>query len=1289
MGNNASLKRSLAMLLTLTLILPFIRLPAANAELSAIYDTMGWGSEPQTPPFKALAPASYIATPFEMKNAYAESDVLFINVKYDNTQRPTYTDVALSAAIYSDNGGKPGTLVGSAKGTIQLADALDGGSAVNNFGARSFSLDSPVKLYRDQRYWLVIGNTDADGSRTALVGIDDAPQPSNVKYGDRDKIDEGDLVIYSVQGAGGDIASIDWSAAGRTEGQIVPFALGGWLSEPITNLSAYMASDTQVSLHFTSPADATEVKLEQSEDGGLTWTSAYGDELSKYSNDATVKGLKPGTSYQFRLAVKDGYRGGLSNIATVMTKSDPGWRLVGEQGFSGQLVRDTELAIGADGIPYIAYVDQAMTGKIVVKKFTGATWTSVGAEASDEQASSVSLALDSDGYPYIAYTASADDLLTVRKFDGQAWKTVGQAGIGEADLPDLKLDAANRPYVAYRDLAGPLGGAITVSRFVDGAWQPAGAAQFTPEASVQQLSLAIGRDGIPYVGYFAVPDGSYNSYMPFVYRLGSGGWADISYDGFGEPNSLTKRISLAASPVDNTLYVAFDDSNASRKPSVIRWNGSAWDELGSAGIAGRADALRIVVDNQGVPYLAYSKRFEGVGPVSVLRWNGSAWEGVGGEDFSGGAAYDISLAIDPEGRPYVSYADQLQGECSTVKVYPKPISNLSASRSGDQVLLGFGQPSGASQVVVLVSADGGLSWERATTLQPLDYASGTATVTGLSPGAAYMFKLAVVGGSREGDSNTTSVAALAQVAAVTASPAAGEVASGTTVALASPTEGAVIRYTTDGTEPTADSPVYERPIMIDVAKTIRAVAFKDGMTKSAVASFPYTIAVVSAPPTVSVSPPAKSVTLNVVDDKGAALSEPLTKLVGPQLALTGQLLSADGKNLGYAPVTIKSGQSIQLPQLAAGTYKLVLNVIAPTGDRLAGKIAKLTVDAAGNATISSELIDPYGTITDALTGKTVDGVKTTLHWSDTALNKSKGRTPGALVELPELPDFAPNQNRDPQTSTDGGKYGWMVYPDGDYYILGEKDGYVGFDSRLDTRNEQQGEDSYIKDGNIHVGQSIVEYSFKIMPKAGGSGTHEAYMIGYPDGSFKPARGVSRAELAVVLTRTMEQRETGGKAIAFKDVSAKHWAAAGIRTAAAQGWMKGYDGGAFKPEGQVTRAELAQALSNLYGWKAPASGAAPFSDTGTHWAGEAIAAVRAQGIMQGYEDGAFRPNQAVTRAEAVKVFNQLLKRSPGQTIGVPAVWTDLSDSNWAYADIMEASVTHSYVLYETGLEQWGK
>lgn len=91
--------------------------------------------------------------------------------------------------------------------------------------------------------------------------------------------------------------------------------------------------------------------------------------------------------------------------------------------------------------------------------------------------------------------------------------------------------------------------------------------------------------------------------------------------------------------------------------------------------------------------------------------------------------------------------------------------------------------------------------------------------------------------------------------------------------------------------------------------------------------------------------------------------------------------------------------------------------------------------------------DPHGAMTDEVTGKVIEGAHATLHWADTALKRSKGRTPGDLVILPILPDFAPNQNKDPQDSNDKGEYGWMVFPDGDYYILATKTGYNDFDSR--------------------------------------------------------------------------------------------------------------------------------------------------------------------------------------------------------------------------------------------------
>lgn len=119
---------------------------------------------------------------------------------------------------------------------------------------------------------------------------------------------------------------------------------------------------------------------------------------------------------------------------------------------------------------------------------------------------------------------------------------------------------------------------------------------------------------------------------------------------------------------------------------------------------------------------------------------------------------------------------------------------------------------------------------------------------------------------------------------------------------------------------------------------------------------------------------------------------PVTRLIGSTLNTVVKLYSTSGQAINVGEFTINPDGIFLLLNIPAGTYTLALNVIAPNGERLAEQLATLTIDARGNATISAELIDPYGIITDSVTGKPVDGVNVTLHWSGTALNRSKGRT---------------------------------------------------------------------------------------------------------------------------------------------------------------------------------------------------------------------------------------------------------------------------------------------------------
>ncbi|MDO3408304.1 S-layer homology domain-containing protein [Saccharibacillus sp. CPCC 101409] len=435
-----------------------------------------------------------------------------------------------------------------------------------------------------------------------------------------------------------------------------------------------------------------------------------------------------------------------------------------------------------------------------------------------------------------------------------------------------------------------------------------------------------------------------------------------------------------------------------------------------------------------------------------------------------------------------------------------------------------------------------------------------------------------------------------------------------------------------------------------------------------------TTPVTPTPTPTTPAPATRSVQVIVTNpNSGQTAAAPITRDIGTDLPLRGVLYSANGQPVAGVPeLTLLPNGTINIPaSLPSGTYRLALNVVAPSGERLAGPPATLTVDAAGNATLNAELIDPYGVITDSATGRPIPGVKATLYWADTANNRAKGRTPNTPVVLPALPDFAPNQNADPQNSNAQGQYGWMVFPEGDYYILAEKEGYQPFDSRKSTTSATFDPDSYIRDGNIHVGQTIAEYSFAMDPN---TRPYTAYMRGYPDGTFQPQRSVSRAELAAILNRTMQKKDVVDSAVVFNDVSLGKWARADILAAVEQGWMRGTSSTRFEPDRAVTRAEMAQILMNVYQWTPAASTASSFSDVNGHWASRAIAAAASQGVLSGYSNGTFRPDQPLTRAETVVLINRLTQRPSAPEL--PVTWSDVPSSASAYGDIMAASLDHS-------------
>lgn len=207
--------------------------------------------------------------------------------------------------------------------------------------------------------------------------------------------------------------------------------------------------------------------------------------------------------------------------------------------------------------------------------------------------------------------------------------------------------------------------------------------------------------------------------------------------------------------------------------------------------------------------------------------------------------------------------------------------------------------------------------------------------------------------------------------------------------------------------------------------------------------------------------------------------------------------------------------------------------------------------------------------------------------------------------------------------------------------------------------------------------------------------HFAYMMGYPDMTFGPNNDITRDEVTAMFGRllTGKMNPDGKFAPAFYDVAEEKWSKDWI------GYMKdkkiiiGYEDGSFRPNNAITRAEFA-AIASRFDNLSDGSNM-EFNDVNEgHWAVKYIKSAAKKGWVNGYEDGSFRPDNFITRAEVVAVTNRMLERiadkhyvdEHGNKI---KYYKDVDTKNWAYYDIQEASNGHDYKRNEKGGENWSK
>ncbi len=206
--------------------------------------------------------------------------------------------------------------------------------------------------------------------------------------------------------------------------------------------------------------------------------------------------------------------------------------------------------------------------------------------------------------------------------------------------------------------------------------------------------------------------------------------------------------------------------------------------------------------------------------------------------------------------------------------------------------------------------------------------------------------------------------------------------------------------------------------------------------------------------------------------------------------------------------------------------------------------------------------------------------------------------------------------------------------------------------------------------------------------------HFAYVIGYPDGTVRPNDNITRAEVTTIFFRLLKDEVRNANLTAentFDDVNDDDWHNVAISTMAKLGIINGRFENAFVPDANITRAEFTAICARFDDTEIEYEGT--LNDIEGHWAEEYIKRASAYGWIEGYSDNTFRPDQFITRAEAMTLINRVLNRIPrdkADLLDDMTKWSDNSNENeWYYVAVQEATNSHEFERKNNAYEAWTK
>ena len=266
--------------------------------------------------------------------------------------------------------------------------------------------------------------------------------------------------------------------------------------------------------------------------------------------------------------------------------------------------------------------------------------------------------------------------------------------------------------------------------------------------------------------------------------------------------------------------------------------------------------------------------------------------------------------------------------------------------------------------------------------------------------------------------------------------------------------------------------------------------------------------------------------------------------------------------------------------------------------------------------------------------------------------------------------------------------GWATAADGDVAYHDQQSLSITQDTTLYAVWKQQPNQGG-SGGGHHNSGGTQEKPDETPPTTLNDTDHYAYIVGYEDGTIRPNGHITRAEAATVFFRLLTDKARDANLTdrsPYPDVSAGDWYNKAIATLSRMGILSGYEDGSFRPNATVTRAEFAAMAARFDTEAKPVD--TPFTDLTGCWAADEIAKAYGKGWVNGYGDNTFRPNGPITRAEAVTLINRVLRRLPEtdkDLLPDERTWPDNPETFWGYLALQEASNSHLYDRKSDGYE----